>query len=283
MAIATPGPISLWQGTTDRAPCGPRHLVSGENYRDLRDALDRLAGVRVTIDGYDVETGTFRDNWIAKDEKLVHLGRPKSTPSGLDRPSIKLADWLRDALADDKVVRVHCKTLRAFDERHKLAKRLWLYLAAERWKRTSSTTEGLWIACGDRLEAALGMDYERPRAARAALKRASHTIQLVDPRYSAGSLDVVQLGRSWRVQAERPNWETWKAGRQEQLQVRDLIHRSLNDAKRNSRDKGPSAWRHWLRGSKRDSGYVGCGVDGLSTTTWRRCCSTMHRMKPPWC
>jgi hypothetical protein len=77
----------------DKAP-------SGENYRDLRDALDRLAAVQVTIDGYDVETGTFRDNWIAKDEKLVHLGRPKSTPTGLDRPSISLAEWLRDALAD---------------------------------------------------------------------------------------------------------------------------------------------------------------------------------------
>ncbi|MGI8624887.1 MAG: hypothetical protein ACR2NB_15720 [Solirubrobacteraceae bacterium] len=37
---------------------------SGENYRDLREALVRLAMVRITIDGYDVETGEFRDNWL---------------------------------------------------------------------------------------------------------------------------------------------------------------------------------------------------------------------------
>jgi len=204
----------------DKAP-------SGENYRDLRDALDRLAAVQVTIDGYDVETGTFRDNWIAKDEKLVHLGRPKSTPTGLDRPSIKLAEWLRDALADEKVVRVHWKTLRAFDERHKLAKRLWLYLAAERWKKTSRETEGVWITCGDRIEAALGMDYDRARDARAALKRACHTIRVVDPRYSAGELNVIKVGSSYRIQGSRPNWETWKVGSQEQLQIRDQIRRSI--------------------------------------------------------
>lgn len=204
---------------------------AGEHYRLLRDALDRLAWVTVTIDGYDIETGTFRDRWLSRSH-LLELGRADSDPDGLQRPSIRLGEWLRQALDQEKVVRVHWRTLRAFDERQPLAKRLWLYLAAERWKRTSTTTEGLWIACGDRLEAALGMDYERPRAARAALKRACHTIQLVDPRYSAGSLEVVQLGRSWRVQAERPNWETWKLGSQEQLRIRDEINRSLDDAKR---------------------------------------------------
>ena len=127
----------------------------------------------------------------------------------------------------EKVVRVHWKTLRAFDERHKLAKRLWLYLAAERWKKTGRETEGVWITCGDRIEAALGMDYERARDARAALKRACHTIRVVDPRYSAGELDVIKVGSSYRIQGSRPNWETWKVGSQEQLQIRDQIRRSI--------------------------------------------------------
>lgn len=199
---------------------------SGENYRDLRSAVDRLAGLRITIDGYDVESGEFRDNWIVK-ESLLAVGRPKGDVSGLDRPSIRLAEWLRQALAEEKVVRVHWQTMRAFDERQKLAKRLWLYLAAERWKKTSSNSEGTWIACGDRLYAALGMDYAEHRFARRALKQACLAVRKVDPRYSAGELDVIKLGSSWRVQGERPTWEAWKAQAPEQLRVREEIRRSL--------------------------------------------------------
>lgn len=200
---------------------------AGEHYRLLRDALDRLAYVRITIDGYDVETGRFRDNWIAKDEKLVHLGRPKDTPTGVDRPGIKLAEWLCQALAGEKVVRVHWQTLRAFDERQKLAKRLWLYLAAERWKKTSSNAEGTWIACGDRLYAALGMDYAEHRFARRALQQACLAVRKIDPRYSAGELAVIKLGSSWRVQGSRPTWDAWKAQAPEQLRIREEIRRSL--------------------------------------------------------
>lgn len=47
------------------------------------------------------------------------------------------------------------RTLRSFGRNQQLAKRLWLYLAAERWKRCGDgSTEGTWVACGDRLFAA---------------------------------------------------------------------------------------------------------------------------------
>jgi hypothetical protein len=36
---------------------------SGQDYRHLRAALDRLGWVSVTIDNYDIEHGDFRDNW----------------------------------------------------------------------------------------------------------------------------------------------------------------------------------------------------------------------------
>jgi hypothetical protein len=204
---------------------------SGENYRDLREALVRLAMVRITIDGYDVETGDFRDNWIVT-ESLMAVGRPKDDPTGLDRPSIRIAEWLRQALDEEKVVRVHWQTLRAFDERQKLAKRLWLYLAAERWSKMTADTEGTWIACGDRLFAALGMDYAEHRFARRALKQACAAVHKTDPRYAAGSLELTKLGSSWRVQAERPTWETWKAQAQHQLEVRDQVRRSLGELAR---------------------------------------------------
>jgi len=199
---------------------------SGKDYRSLRESLDRLAWVSVTIDGYDIETGAFRNNWVSR-ANLMLLGRATDDPHGLQRPAIKLADWLRDALAEEKVVRVHWPTLRSFNERHKLAKRLWLYLAAERWKATDATTEGTWIACGDRLYAALGMNYAQHRQARAALARACETVRKTDPRYAAAILEVTKLGSSWRVHAERPNWDSWRAQREEQAQARVAVRQAL--------------------------------------------------------
>jgi hypothetical protein len=57
------------------------------------------------------------------------------------------------------------------------------------------------VPVGDRLFAALGMDYARHRDARAALAQACKTIRLVDLRYR--SIDVVRFGRSWRIAADR--------------------------------------------------------------------------------
>jgi hypothetical protein len=201
---------------------------SNADYRHLREALDRLAWVTVTIDGYDIERGEFRDNWVSRSH-LLELGRPTSDdPSGLARPSVRLGEWLRQALEQERVVRMPWRTLRSFGRNHQLAKRLWLYLAAERWKRQGAgDVEATWIRCGDQLEAALGMDYSQARQARAALKRACLTVRRVDARYAAGALDVVQVGRgNWRVAAERPTWEAWRELRAEHQAVREAIERS---------------------------------------------------------
>jgi len=203
---------------------------TGEHYRILRESLERLARTRITITGYDVETCTFRDNWIVH-ESLMAVGRPQDDPSGLQRPSIRLAEWLRQALDEEKVVRVHWRTLRAFNSRQTLAKRLWLYLCAEKWARMTSTTEGTWIAAGDRLFAALGMNHAEHRHARRALKAACLMVRKTDPRYGAGELDLVQMGRSWRIQAERPTWDAWRAQRDEQAAVRAEIAASLHNVR----------------------------------------------------
>jgi hypothetical protein len=201
---------------------------SNADYRQLRAALDRLTDVRVTIDGYDISTAEFRDRWVSK-SNLVESSQPYlDRQQGIDRQGFRFAEWLRLAIEQERVVRMPWRTLRAFDERHKLAKRLWLYLAAERWKREGAgDVEATRITCGDRLEAALGMEYDRPRAARAALKRACVTIRRTDARYAAGALDVVQVGRgSWRVAAKRPTWEAWRELRAEHEAVREAIQRS---------------------------------------------------------
>ncbi len=60
------------------------------------------------------------------------------------------------------------------------------------------------------------------------------TVHKIDPRYAAGSLELTKLGSSWRIQAERPTWDTWKQQREEQAQVRALIADSLTNGMRRS-------------------------------------------------
>jgi hypothetical protein len=52
------------------------------------------------------------------------------------------------------------------------------------------------------------------------------TVRRVDARYAAGALELTQLGRSWRIQAERPTWEAWRELRAEHEAVREAIQRS---------------------------------------------------------
>jgi hypothetical protein len=203
---------------------------SGKHYQDLRAALSRLATVSLTVRGIDGETGEPHPDAFIQDGLLGWTSRTASLHLGTDRPGIQLAGWLRGVLDRGAPVRLDWRTLRAFDENQKLAARLWVYLSAERWKRFGDgRREGCWIACGDRLEASLGMEYERRRKAREALKRACEAIRHVDARYVAGSLAVVKLGHSWRIQAERPTWEEWRGLRSEHEQARKAISEGLRE------------------------------------------------------
>ncbi len=197
----------------------------GTDYRTLRASLWRLAGITVEIAGIDALTGEPGD--VETRGGLVSVARPRVHANGGDRISVELDGWLRRAISDGAPVRIPWRTLRLFGRNQQVAKRLWIYLAAERWKRCGDgRREGCWIACGDRLEAALGMDYKRPVDARVALRRACQAIRRTDARYAAGSLEVVKFGRSWRIQAERPTWEDWRELRDEHAAVRAVFETS---------------------------------------------------------
>jgi hypothetical protein len=201
---------------------------SGKDYRTLRESVWRLASVTIEIAGIDAITGEPGD--FETRGKLLSVARPRVTARGMDRLTVELDGWLRRALDQGAVVRLHWRTLRSFDENQKLAKRLWIYLHAERWKHRGDSTEGTWIAVGDHLFAALGMDYDRPRDARRALKRACVTIRHKDARFAAGQLDVIKVGSSWRIQAKRPTWEGWRELKAEHEEARRAIAASLSEA-----------------------------------------------------
>ncbi len=209
---------------------------SGEHYRALSAALSRLATVSLTVRGIDGETGEPHPDAFIQGGLLDWTSKAASMHAGTDRPGIQLAGWLRGVLDRGAPVRLDWRTLRSFDHNQQLAARLWVYLGAEGWKRCGDgRREGCWVACGDRLEAALGMEYARPRDARAALKRACEAIRHVDARYAAGSLGVVKFGRSWRVQAERPTSEEWRTLRTEHEQARSALSAALLGQRANGR------------------------------------------------
>lgn len=210
---------------------------TGEDYRVVRDSLDRLAGVLVTIDGYDGEKNELADRIVFKDN-LVALGRPADEPVGSKRVQIRLAEWLRVSLEKERVARLPWRVLRAFSHQQTLAKRLWVYLAAERWKvEANGWQESTWLVVDERLFAALGMsDKLRAADARIALKKALRAIRETDPRYAAGALVIEKMGRSWRLLATRTTWAEYKAShpdpyalpsRQERDHARAMLRRQL--------------------------------------------------------
>jgi hypothetical protein len=202
---------------------------SGKDYRALREALRRLAGVRLTLHRFNAETGKADPLWD-HDTYLLEASRPRHTPQGLDRPAVRLAEWLRREIDHGAPLRLGWRILRSFHPRQLLAKRLWIYLAAEHWdeKGESETT---WIAIGDRLFAALGMAEGRPhRQCRASLKRACETVCRVDPRLGAGAVYLRSQGKSWHLVARRPTEAAWSRSRPERESVRELIAESLAEA-----------------------------------------------------
>ncbi len=177
---------------------------------------------------YDDETGKPAPGVVSEGNLLRNLVMPRERDADpLGRVKLRLDDWVRRELLAGTVVRLDWKVLRAFSENQKLAKRLWIYLAAERWKRSGQNTEGTWIACGDRLFAALGMNYAQQRQARAAIKRACETIQRVDARYAPGELQVIKTFGAWKIVAKRPRWEAWREARDEHERVRRAVRESL--------------------------------------------------------
>lgn len=181
----------------------------GKHYRDIRDALDRLAEVSISLWGFDAETGEADHAYVTKGH-LLTLSRETNEPHGLTRPKLQLAEWLRDAIDRGAVIRLDWRTLRSFDRHQLLAKRLWVYLAAESWKPQGKDLEASWMSLKDnRLANALGMSYTEPRFARRALARAGKTIvDHVDPRYL--SIEVVKRGKgNYQLVAERLRSKAW--------------------------------------------------------------------------
>ncbi len=180
------------------------------NSRDreaIRASLRRLFGVQVAFTGYD--TLDARPGSFASLDRLIYTivsdldtlaGDPKAI--GSIRGSsfrVQLAPWLRERLASGAFTYLDFATLRRLDG---LAKRVWVYLAAESYKPTGDGKKATWVGLGRPALASLGADtYTRHRAARAALAQAGARIMEMDTRYE--SVTVERRPGGWSLIAVR--------------------------------------------------------------------------------
>lgn len=204
------------------------HQPSGENYRDIEAALMRLASVSIDLYGIDGYTGELGDHLITR-TTLLGIAKPRKS-RGEDRFTIELSTPLRRGIEGDQFIRLDWQILRRFHRNEQLAKRLWIYLAAERYKRTGYPKsdradleyEGTWLKEGDWLAASLGASYKQPADFRRKLRRACDVIRATDDRWLAGTLRLDGRGRQARIYAERPTRESWAHVKDEYAATRDL-------------------------------------------------------------
>lgn len=194
-----------------RDPSGKDNLTMRASLRRLRGAQFDLVGYDKRRDEYGAKLCEFETLLASLSSELDRYG-PDATKIGALRGfsfEVQLPRWLTRQIEEGNVTYLHFPTLRALDA---LAKRLWVYLEAERMKSGPHGTKGCWIKLGERVYAALGMSYKHDRQARAALKRAGERIVDVDSSYA--EVDIGRVPGGWALFASKVvNREQWKAHR----------------------------------------------------------------------
>ncbi len=188
---------------------------SGKEVRLLRGAIENLAGALITLGGFNARTGQVRPKlasmvhlvesavWAEDLEFEVPTREHAVTTGGLRGSTyqIQLASWLVRQLERQYVTYLDWRIQRKLDG---LAKRLWVYLEAERYKPTGEGREKTFIILGEKAYTALGVHHARERDRRAALKRACERIMKVDDRYEDIVVEANPVNRStWRLLATR--------------------------------------------------------------------------------
>jgi hypothetical protein len=209
---------------------------SGKEVRLLRQAIENLAAALITLGGFNAHTGQLKPKLAS----MVHLvesavwgedleyevpKRGHGVETGGLRGStyeIKLATWLVRQLESKYVTYLDWRKQRRLEG---LAKRLWVYLEAERYKSAAGGRERTYIMLGAKAYIALGVHHSRERDRRSALKRAGMRICEADDRYESVLTERSPVSRnSWRLVATR-------IAEAERREVRAAIFQSLEAAR----------------------------------------------------
>jgi hypothetical protein len=175
----------------------------------LRASLNRLLSVVVTLEGFNAVTGEREPSVIASKAHLIEtlvdraeLERPDARNRGSlrgDTVEVKLASWLSRQLEAGHYTYLDWQILRDLSG---LAKRLWVYLEAERFKTSDRARARTWIQLGSRAYTALGVHHARDRDRRSALARAGERVAEADGRYESVVVEKAPIG-GWRILATK--------------------------------------------------------------------------------
>lgn len=205
----------------------------GKERRVMQASLRRLATITFDVVGYDARRRELRRGVAGLGRLLrnvqCELDRLPPDPApgviGALRGSTfeaRFDDWMIESLAAGNITYLRSDVMRQL---RGLAKRLWIYLEAERLKPIGPGAGACWIKLGLRAYTTLGMNYAHERQARAALKRAAGAIEQADPRWERVYLEQRPGGSGWAIIAIKVPSEERRAARaaRRQLEARPLV------------------------------------------------------------
>src|SRR3954447_23248864 len=196
-----------------QALSGSGKTLGGRNNEIIREALENLHAVVITLSGVNVLTGQFERTFRSK----VHILRTLVVNEQLQLSDqglawdpaavgalrgatieVQLEDWLVAQLAGHAAVQLDWATQRRLTG---LAKRLWVYLAAEmpRFETVPDGRSQLVVPLTRDVYGALGIECDRDRDNRAALMRAARRVLAQDRRYVEIAVERADRRSLWRL------------------------------------------------------------------------------------
>jgi hypothetical protein len=192
---------------------GSGKRLGGRNNDIIREALENLHAVVITLSGVNVLTGEFERTFQSKvhilrtlvvNEQLQLLDQGEGwDPAAVGALrgatiEVQLEDWLVAQLAGEAAVQLDWATQRRLTG---LAKRLWVYLAAEapRFEPLPDGRAEFVAPLSRDVYGALGIECQRDRDNRAALVRAARRVLAEDPRYVEIAVERVDRRSLWHL------------------------------------------------------------------------------------
>ena len=188
--------------------------VGGRNNEIIREALDNLHAVVITLSGVNVLTGEFERTFqskvhilrtlvVSEQLQLLEQGGDAGSVGGLRGATleVQLEDWLVAQLHGQVALQLDWGLQRRLSG---LAKRLWLYLVAEDSRFEAGEGADVFeIPLTRDVFGALGIECARDRDNRAALRRAATRLCAQDSRYAIDVLKPARGHELWRMLVRR--------------------------------------------------------------------------------
>ena len=175
----------------------------GKQRADIRASLERLRQADFELEGYDATAARMGRLESPADQGRIRLVADLTWKRGdpQARHAIYLGPWLTKQLLAGHLTYLDWRILRGLDG---LAKRLWVYLESQTFKRSGLGEGAVALYLPPPMFAALGMTDRHAPQARRTLKRAGERIAAADKSFVDFELrKPARRGGTWALVARR--------------------------------------------------------------------------------